>query len=197
MYSSMWQPSPRQWKEWFNKRQWSQREEKKQRKRKQTWGGGRGMKQWHRERNEWRMETIQCPWKPIRLIWIWDWGLLLSSFASYDLLLALLLQSPISLISFCSSLPDALPHSLYSPSHPSFITAHSHQSRFLSMTDGLCECSSKRSVRSSARVVKSWETSGSHRDMRGIMGRGLRESRWGFWFVGTKCHFGVFVNAWI
>lgn len=44
--------------------------------------------------------------------------------------------------------------SFLSPSHPSFITAHSHQSRFLSMTDGLCERSSKSTVRSSARVVK-------------------------------------------
>lgn len=50
------------------------------------------------------METIHCPWKPIRLIWIWDWGLLLSSLTSYDLLVALFLHSPISLISLCSSL---------------------------------------------------------------------------------------------
>lgn len=136
------------------------------------------MRQWQR----WRMETIQCPWKPIRLIWIWDWGLLLSCFALYDLFLALLLRSPISLISLCSSLPDALPLPLFSfrsSSHP-VVHYRSPSPKQISFHDGwalwtlvqkLCQIFSSRS--------KSWEAGGSLGDMRGIMGRGLWESRRG------------------
>lgn len=137
------------------------------------------------QRKKWRMETIQCPWKPIRLIWIWDWGLLLSSFASYDLLLALLLRSPISLISPCSSLPDALSRSLSLLSLPSVVHYRSLLPKQISFHDGwalwtlvqklcqiFCSCS------------KSWEAGGSVRDMCGSTGQGLSESREGF---GSGC----------
>jgi len=135
------------------------------------------------------METIQCPWKPIRLIWIWDWGLLLSSFALYDLLRP---SSPLpNQFNLSLLIPPRCSPSLSFLS-PSLSVVHyhalSHQSRFLSMTDGLCECSSKSSVRSSAHVVKA-ERRAVHSGTCVALWGGDCGSQEGVWVCGCLASF--------
>lgn len=194
MYSSMWRTSPRQWKEWFNKSQWSQREKKKHRGKERGAGrreGGETVTEKEMEdgNNSVSLETHEANlnlrlrtsslfprlvWPPPRP----------SSALSNQFNLSLLIPprcSPSLSLSLC----------LFSPSHPSFITAHSHQSRFLSMTDGLCERSSKSSVRSSARVVKA-ERRAVHSGTCMASWGGDWGSQEGVSVRGTKRHFGVF-----